>query len=135
MRPVALRVALIVVATFLLTATLSSALTADRVKEGTGARVLAETKPVAAQPEARTIRASFPAERPVRARVGDVVEVRATSTEPDVVRVLDLGLDAPVGPDLPAELQFVADAPGRYAVRLDVSGRRLGVLEVLPSRE
>ena len=83
---------------------------------------------------ARTVSGRLPADKVVRAREGNVVELEVMSQQADEVRIDDLGVSAPVQPDLPAELRFVADEAGRFPVTLRDSGERLGTLEVTPAR-
>lgn len=69
----------------------------------------------------------------VRARIGDLVKLRATAIEPDLAQIDALGLTEPVEADLPADFEFAADQVGRFPVTLSVSGRRLGYVEVSPA--
>jgi hypothetical protein len=62
------------------------------------------------------------------------VELEVMSDQADEVQIDDLGVAAPVQPDLPAELRFVADEAGRFPVTLRDSGKRLGTLEVIRAR-
>lgn len=78
------------------------------------------------------VQATLPSPAAVQARVGDLVSLRVRSSTPDEAGVADFGLTAPVGPDLVAELTFVADRPGRFPVRLDIAEREVGVLLVRP---
>jgi FtsP/CotA-like multicopper oxidase with cupredoxin domain len=87
----------------------------------------------AAQPP--VVHATLPAADDVRVRDGRVVELRVTSLEPDIARIDALGLQGPVGPDLNGPtLRFVAGPPGRYPVRLDVGGTRVGTIEVVAAK-
>ena len=87
-----------------------------------------------AERPARTVSGRLPADKVVRAREGSVVELEVTNPQADEVRIDDLGVSAPVEPDLPADLRFVADEAGRFPVTLRDSGERLGTLEVTPAR-
>ena len=82
----------------------------------------------------RTTRAELPASngRPVtvRARAGDVVELRVVSRAVDDVRVEGLGILEPVDETSPAILNFIADRPGSYDVRLDRQAKLVGTLDV-----
>jgi len=66
----------------------------------------------------------------VRAREGDVVELRVTSRAADEARIPDLGVSGPAEPGLPARLVFVADRAGRFEVDLRDAGTAVGRLEV-----
>ena len=83
---------------------------------------------------ADVVRATFPDERELRARVGDVVELEVRNEGRDVVQIPALGLAEPVERDLPAQLVFDADRAGRFAVSLRDERRRVGTVEVLPPR-
>jgi hypothetical protein len=84
----------------------------------------------AAAPRPETVDGRLPADRIVHAREGDVVDLQVTSREPDVARVDALGVSAPTEPGLPAQLTFVADRAGRFAVDLRDAGERVGTLEI-----
>ena len=89
---------------------------------------------VAAADQPPVVRATLPAADAVRVQAGRVLELRVTSLEPDIARIDALGLQGPVGPDLDGPtLRFVAEPPGRYPVRLDVGGTRVGTVEVVPA--
>ena len=82
------------------------------------------------------IRATLPAAEDVRVPQGRVVELRVTSLEPDIARIDALGLQGPVGPGLDGPtLRFVAEPPGRYPVRLDLGGTRVGTIEVVDAEQ
>lgn len=76
------------------------------------------------------VRGRLPADRTVRATVGDVVELVVAVEAPDEVEIDAFGLDAPADQDSPARFTFIADRAGRYPVRLRFADRRVGVLEV-----
>ena len=88
----------------------------------------------AAERPARTVSGRLPADKVVRARQGDVVELEVMSPSADEVRIDDLGISGPAEPGLPADLRFVADQAGRFPVTLRDSGERVGTLEVTPAR-
>src|SRR4051794_35144851 len=71
-----------------------------------------------AGPAARVVRAALPADRRVRARVGDGVQLEVTHAARDEVQIVALGLSEPVEPDIAAQLVFDADRAGRFAVTL-----------------
>ncbi len=81
-------------------------------------------------PPARTVTGRMPAKRAVTAAVGDVVRLRVSVTEADEVQIEPLAVGAPAEPGIPAELEFVAGTPGRFAVVLRDGGRRVGTLVV-----
>jgi hypothetical protein len=82
---------------------------------------------------ARTVSGRLPADKVVRAREGDVVDLEVMSAQPDEARIDDLGVSGPAGPGLPADLRFVADQAGRFPVTLRDSGERVGLLVVAPT--
>lgn len=76
----------------------------------------------------------LPADKVVRARVGDVVSVQVTSAQPDTATVDALGVSAPTSSDVPGTLEFVASSPGRYPVALEDSGTSAGTIVVSAGR-
>lgn len=83
----------------------------------------------AAAPSDR-VRASLPADEPVVAEVGDVVELTVRADVAERVEIRDLGVDAAVGPGLPATLLVIPDRAGRFPVTLRYGGKRVGTLDV-----
>ncbi|PTL56091.1 MULTISPECIES: hypothetical protein [Solirubrobacterales] len=118
---------LLLLSILLLTAALSSALTASSRDDGDDAPPLRLTPPTS--PDDR-VTANLPAERAVRARVGDVVVLRVRSADADRAEIRGLGVDVAVGSGLDGELLLVADRPGRFPVTLRYSGREIGTLAV-----
>jgi hypothetical protein len=88
------------------------------------------SEPLPARSLASEVRASLPKDEVVRARVGDVVRLTVSAPASDTVELSDLGLEQPVDPELPAELVFVADRPGRFAVRLHNAAETVGTLRI-----
>ena len=86
--------------------------------------------PVAANPPAPVVEAALPADKEVRARVGDVVSLLVRAPAADTVEVPSLGVEGPVDANQPAELTFVADRAGRFRVRLRDAGEAIGTLRV-----
>jgi hypothetical protein len=84
----------------------------------------------AAAPPAPVVEASLPAEKDVRARVGDVVRLLVHAPAADTVELTTLGVEEPVDVDEPADLTFVADRPGRFRVRLRDARESVGTLRV-----
>jgi hypothetical protein len=78
----------------------------------------------------REVVAKLPSGKPVQAGVGDRVVLRVSSATPDIAQMLELGLQTAVGPELPGELRFVAQAPGTFPVVLQVAGTKAGIVEV-----
>lgn len=130
-----LRVLLLFTAMLLLTATIASLFTPRELREGRGARVLADVRPVAGPAGGpKVVKGRFPREGPLTVAEGSIVELTVAAKTPDVAELLDLGLEAPIGPGLDGSLQFVADRAGRFALTSVVSGRPIGVLVVRPRR-
>ncbi|HTX70569.1 MAG TPA: hypothetical protein VMT10_12990 [Solirubrobacteraceae bacterium] len=84
----------------------------------------------AAGPGATVVSATLPAERVVRARVGDLVQLSVRSSSPDIANMTAIGVSTPVGPRLPGTLQFTADVPGRFPVTLSLAARVAGEVDV-----
>jgi hypothetical protein len=84
----------------------------------------------APRPPADVAEATFPKDRRLRARVGDVVQVQVSNDARDEAQIVALGISEPVEPDLPAALVFDADRPGRFAVTLRDAAKRVGTIEI-----
>ena len=125
------RRALLAVAILLLAAALVSSISPRQREQATVPVPQAEPAGAA---ERRTVEGRLPADKTVRAREGDVVELQVTSRAPDEARVVALGLSGPTEPGLPAKLTFVADRPGRFAVTLRDAATRAGTLEIVSNR-
>jgi hypothetical protein len=82
---------------------------------------------------AQVVQAVLPADKRVRARVGDVVQIEVTHGTQDEVQILGLGLAEPVEPGMPAQLVFDADRAGHFPVTLRDAATRLGTVEVRPA--
>jgi hypothetical protein len=89
--------------------------------------------PQPATPPADVVDATLPGRREIRVEIGDVVNLRVRDDASDEVQIVDLGLHAPVEPDLPAELTFVADRTGRFPVTLRDAGDDLGSILIGPA--
>lgn len=85
---------------------------------------------VVAGPPARTVTGTLPGREPISARVGEVVDVNVRVREADEAQIQLLGVQAPGEPGIPAQLEFVADSPGRFPVVLRDSGQRVGTIVV-----
>jgi hypothetical protein len=95
------------------------------------------TPPAAAAtaPGPPVIRVTLPTAGDASVPEGRVVELRVTSLEPDIARIDALALHGPVGPGLDGPtMRFVAGPVGRYPVRLDIGGTRVGTLAVVPAK-
>jgi hypothetical protein len=125
-RPMARRRILLFVVLLLLIGAIASA-TVPREQ-----RAPVQPPPATPQPEspAGVVEAKLPAKRSVRATVGDVVRLDVRATADDVAEVASLGVSEPVGPEIPAQLVFDADQPGRFSVTLRDAGRRIGTVVV-----
>ncbi len=95
-----------------------------------------ETAPVfpapgtSAAPVARAVQGALPASAPLVADIGSIVRLRVGAENADHVVVDGLGVRAPIGPGTTGIVEFVADSPGSWPVRLDPSGTRIGTVEV-----
>jgi hypothetical protein len=81
-------------------------------------------------PEAGTVAGTLPRDKVVRARVGDMVELTVTSTDPDSASVEEFGLTDGTSPGAPARFSFLADRAGRFEVRLLLTNERVGAVVV-----
>jgi hypothetical protein len=84
----------------------------------------------ASGPPASVVEASLPADKEVRARVGEVVRLLVSAPAADVVELSTLGVEGPVDADQPTELLFVADRAGRFHVRLREADESIGTVRV-----
>lgn len=82
------------------------------------------------RPEQSVAAARLPRSRPVAASLGQRVILTIDSDRPDVAVIDPLGVRAPVGPDTEGTLDFVADQPGDFTVKLGIGGRRVGEVRV-----
>jgi len=92
-----------------------------------------ERDAAAAEP-ARVVRGRLPADRVVRARERNIVELEVMSDRADEARIDALGISGLTEPGLPARLRFVADRAGRFPVVLRDAEERVGTLEIRPRR-
>jgi hypothetical protein len=81
-------------------------------------------------PPAAVVEASLPANKDVRARVGDVVRLLVRAPSSDIVELADLAIEEPVDADQAAEIVFVADREGRFRVRLRDADEAIGAVRV-----
>jgi hypothetical protein len=128
------RSALLLVALLLVVAALSNILSPRDIRSGTGAAAAGAAAEAARQAaSAGQVTAQLPSDKPIAAKVGDVVTLNARADTEDVVDVPAFGVDSPVGPGEPAQLQLVADQAGRFPIVLQYEGRQLGTLVVTPA--
>ena len=76
------------------------------------------------------VEATLPDAVPVTANLGDIVRLRIDSSLDQHVEIDGLGVRGPVGPGTTGLVEFVADSPGRWPVRLGTEGPRIGTVEV-----
>jgi hypothetical protein len=84
----------------------------------------------ASGPPASVVEASLPADKEVRARVGDVIRLLVSAPSSDVVELSTLAVEEPVDAGQPTELVFVADRAGRFHVRLRDADQSIGTVRV-----
>jgi hypothetical protein len=84
----------------------------------------------AADGDSETVQGTLPRDKVVRARVGDLVELTVTATQPDSASVPEFGLTDGTSPGAPARFSFLADHAGRFQVRLQLTNERVGWLRV-----
>jgi hypothetical protein len=108
-----------------------AAAVADRETQKT--RATAPPVTVASGAPAPVVSGRMPGDRTIRARVGDAVTVAVSTQEPDEAAIDDLGISATTSADVPGMLEFVAEAPGRYDVLLQGSGKTAGTIVIEPA--
>jgi hypothetical protein len=79
---------------------------------------------------AGVVSATLPADRVVRAKVGDQIELRVTSEAPDILTIPELAVRAPVGPGVTGPIRFSALSPGTFDARLDLAQSVIGRVSV-----
>jgi hypothetical protein len=79
---------------------------------------------------ARTLVATLPHDKVVGAAVGDRIDLTVKARAPDVVVISGYDFLQAVDSLSPALFDFIADAPGSFAVTLQSTGRVLGRIEV-----
>jgi hypothetical protein len=84
-----------------------------------------------AQGLARTVTATLPDDRIVRAAVGDRIALEVKADTADQAQIAGYDLLEVVDPATPANFDFIADAAGRYGVRLLSTGEVVGRIEVV----
>lgn len=122
---------LLLLAGLVLTLGAISAARRDAEPERSGTATTAP--PPQTTPAAPVITGTLPADRVVRAVVGDEIELRVTSMAPDVAKVIELGVAVAVGPDVPGTVRLTALMPGTFDVLLDVAGTKAGRLVIEPA--
>lgn len=68
--------------------------------------------------------------KPIRASVGDQLQLRVSGKRPATATIPALGASQGLGPLAPAELDLLLRDPGRYSVRILESGRVIGTIVV-----
>jgi hypothetical protein len=131
---------LLVLAAVLLALGAVAASLAPRDLRGPSSTTTAGTSPPAASPtpaQGREVSLVVDASaRPlatVTARVGDDVHLAVRASAPDSVRIEALGQSEAADPYSPARFDFVPDRPGSFPITLAQSGRRVGVLRIVPA--
>jgi hypothetical protein len=81
-------------------------------------------------PPGKAVEGTLPASSPLVAAVGEIVRLRVDHGAGDHVEISGLGVRAPVGPGTTGVVEFVADSPGSWPVRLVPGGERIGTVEV-----
>jgi hypothetical protein len=131
------RALLLFTATLLLITAIASVLSPRTLRTGHGAAAVAAAAnnktPPPAPGDIRELTFKVPRTKPLVATVGDIVHVQATVDADEVVEFPELGMDATVSPDVPAQFDVIADRAGTFPLQLRYSGKRIGVLEVKPA--
>jgi hypothetical protein len=91
------------------------------------------TGPPPASSTVRTVEATMPAAKEVRAKVGDLVTLTVESEELGGVEIPAFGESEPAAPEAPAIFDVLPTEAGRYPVRSTLTGEQLGVLVVEPA--
>ncbi len=121
---------LLVLAVLALTLGVAGALRRDRTTATETTALPAAPPAQVGGAEANVVTGTLPADRIVRARVGDTVRLSVTSDSPDIANMPELGLSSPVGPQIPGTFEFTAYAVGRFPVTLSLAARAAGEVDV-----
>ena len=81
-------------------------------------------------PAGTVVEATLPSPQAVEASIGDVVRLRVQTSAGQQLQIDGLGVRGPVGPGTTGVVEFVADSPGRWPVRLGPGGPLIGTVEV-----
>ena len=113
------RRALLLASILLITAVIAIALAPGQRSAG-GPATSEPALPARPGPSSGAVQAQLPGATGsvVRARVGDVVELRVDSQSPGTVRIDGYDRVDPVDPTSPAQVSFLADRAGTFAVRI-----------------
>jgi hypothetical protein len=126
-----LRRVAILVGLLFLTAMLTSSLAG---RENVGTTTVARG-PVPPMPAGAQVEGSLPADRVVRAVVGDIVSISVRPKVADDAVIDELGVRAEASPQVPGILEFIPTEPGRFPVLLDASGERMGTVVVAGAKK
>lgn len=110
----------------------STSMTRDPGEDALGRSTTTLTTPAASAGE--TVDAKAPTDEPVRARVGDLVQLTVTLKEADTVVLDAFGVHEDVGPGVPMLVPIVAQRPGTFEIRTRLGGRKVATLVVSPAR-
>ena len=76
--------------------------------------------------------AMLPAEEPVEAKVGDVLQLTVRTDEAGRAEIRELGVDVPVGPGLETPILVPLERAGRFPVTRRLADEQFGVVSVAP---
>src|SRR4051794_11615177 len=81
----------------------------------------------------RTVEGRMPAQKVVRARVGDLVSLTIAAPSAGDAAIDSLGVSAPADPIVPGTLEFVAEDVGRFPVTAGEPPSQVGMVVVEPA--
>jgi hypothetical protein len=84
----------------------------------------------ATKPAPSGVSAVMPADPKVKLAPGEELTLQIRSASPDVAAISELGLEVPVGPDVPGEILLIAPSSGSFDVTLQVAKRKVGEIVV-----
>jgi hypothetical protein len=123
---------LIFLATLVVLLSALSSLRTSSEKKATKQNAPATTTSVspATKPAPSGISAVMPADPKVKLAPGQQLTLQVRSASPDVAAISELGLEVPVGPDVPGEIVLIAPSSGSFDVTLQVAQRKVGEIVV-----
>jgi hypothetical protein len=103
------------------------AATDDRLRDDTETQTNAVVPPAVSD---RTVEAKVPRTKPIVARVGETVQLTVTLKADDTVLLDAFGVEEDIAAGVPTSVLIPAVSPGRYDLKLEGSGKRIGQLVV-----
>ncbi|MGX6447145.1 hypothetical protein ACVU7I_03595 [Patulibacter sp. S7RM1-6] len=112
----------------------STSMTRNPGEDPLGRTTTTAPAPTGAAARSQVVDAKAPADEPIRAHVGDLVQLTVTLDEADAVVLDAFGVHENVGAGVPMLVPIVALRAGTFRVRTQLGGERVATLVVSPPR-